>query len=883
MNNFQPDEIRRHIVPKHKRVVDLVHAHGKPFLLHSCGKIYDVMDEVGIDAKHSGDEAIDTFDVWAERYGDKVDRRAITYNILRVCFEPYLRVPAQRSRGHRTQGKPMKRFFLAIIAFQASLAMAGYVDFVPAGAGGIDDPANWPGSVFPSGGTTGVVTAANTSSWIGTGVLQNFALRQTGGWIDGVGAVALRGGSSGSGLVTVYEIEDSNTDYASYTNLTASGELTLWSQYGERMELSLLSGHVETPKLNLVSDGNGTINLRDGILHAGIWAGGNAKVNMLAAGTGSIVVDDMNGVGTGSLYLNFETGSRGSFTFGENQGATASGSWELAIAFGHLLVDGVVETDPSKFHIADSSPLGTTIRLFSALPGLAVVNGTLYKAGMAYRGVGINYCDLFQSMIEFPEYAGQAEYRTLEGLRFLGEQGIPFVRFWACGFWPSNWDLYFNDKEEWFSRMDLLVATAEEANVGLIPSLFWRWETYPELMNEYRDEWGNPASAVRQFMTNYVHEVVGRYKDSPAIWGWEFCNELNLGCDLPNWEAFAGTNTLGYGYNLGVEGKSTEFDPRNKMTYAIAESAFNAFSQEVRKLDTHRFITTGNSGARVYAWHNRMENGWTTDTYAQAKEAFGWMQPPASIDMASIHFYTMSDSNPSYAGATGVSNVLARYREFCSDQNQAMFVGEYSSFWDKAYDVDAQRADEEALLDAIVGSGADLAAPWTFDYTYNRTTVGIVREDNDYTWVLDLVREYDAKMRGEIPRSLTGVPVEWFDLYGITPTGTTTLAKTEIQDLNANGALVWEEYYAGTHPVDPDLAFAFTGFQIGGDFSPSLSWWGGTNGLMTPYAIQSTTNLADSAGWRTIGTKSREQGTNTWVGASSGCRSCCYRVLAVPE
>jgi uroporphyrinogen decarboxylase len=72
---IQPDDIRKHIIPQYKRVIDLVHSYGKPFLLHSCGKIYDVMDDLiaaGIDAKHSNEDAIDTFDIWVERYGDRI-------------------------------------------------------------------------------------------------------------------------------------------------------------------------------------------------------------------------------------------------------------------------------------------------------------------------------------------------------------------------------------------------------------------------------------------------------------------------------------------------------------------------------------------------------------------------------------------------------------------------------------------------------------------------------------------------------------------------------------------------------------------------------------------------------------------------------------------
>lgn len=73
---LNPADIRTHILPQYKRIVDLVHANGKPFLLHSCGRIYDVMDDlidiVGIDAKHSNEDAIDTFDVWVDRYGDRI-------------------------------------------------------------------------------------------------------------------------------------------------------------------------------------------------------------------------------------------------------------------------------------------------------------------------------------------------------------------------------------------------------------------------------------------------------------------------------------------------------------------------------------------------------------------------------------------------------------------------------------------------------------------------------------------------------------------------------------------------------------------------------------------------------------------------------------------
>lgn len=72
---LDPDTIRQHILPQHKRVIDLVHSYGKKFLLHSCGNIFVIMDDIlanGIDAKHSNEDQIAPFTEWIEKYNDKI-------------------------------------------------------------------------------------------------------------------------------------------------------------------------------------------------------------------------------------------------------------------------------------------------------------------------------------------------------------------------------------------------------------------------------------------------------------------------------------------------------------------------------------------------------------------------------------------------------------------------------------------------------------------------------------------------------------------------------------------------------------------------------------------------------------------------------------------
>lgn len=70
-----PVDIRAHILPVYRQIIGQVHRAGKPFLLHSCGNLFGIFEDVldtGIDAKHSNEDGIAHFSVWVERYGDRI-------------------------------------------------------------------------------------------------------------------------------------------------------------------------------------------------------------------------------------------------------------------------------------------------------------------------------------------------------------------------------------------------------------------------------------------------------------------------------------------------------------------------------------------------------------------------------------------------------------------------------------------------------------------------------------------------------------------------------------------------------------------------------------------------------------------------------------------
>jgi uroporphyrinogen decarboxylase len=72
---LEPDTIRTHILPQYKRVIDIVHKGGKKFLLHSCGNIFEIMEDIiaqGIDAKHSNEDEIAPYEKWIELYSGRI-------------------------------------------------------------------------------------------------------------------------------------------------------------------------------------------------------------------------------------------------------------------------------------------------------------------------------------------------------------------------------------------------------------------------------------------------------------------------------------------------------------------------------------------------------------------------------------------------------------------------------------------------------------------------------------------------------------------------------------------------------------------------------------------------------------------------------------------
>lgn len=71
-----PENYRKYVFPWQRRCVENVHKHGKPFILHSCGKLdilmEDIIEYLKIDAKHSFEDSSYPVIEYKKKYGDRI-------------------------------------------------------------------------------------------------------------------------------------------------------------------------------------------------------------------------------------------------------------------------------------------------------------------------------------------------------------------------------------------------------------------------------------------------------------------------------------------------------------------------------------------------------------------------------------------------------------------------------------------------------------------------------------------------------------------------------------------------------------------------------------------------------------------------------------------
>ncbi|MBI2301147.1 MAG: DUF4038 domain-containing protein [Armatimonadetes bacterium] len=364
--------------------------------------------------------------------------------------------------------------------------------------------------------------------------------------------------------------------------------------------------------------------------------------------------------------------------------------------------------------------------------GLTVRDGQLLRDGKPFRAFGLNVRDLADDILD----KGDAATDSFACLKWLGEQKVPFIRFWASYF--SDRQKYLADPETYWRHMDLLVDAAEQAGVGLAPTLFWDSWNVPWGFGEHCRDWGDETSRTREFMERYVSEFVTRYRGRQAVWFYEFSNENNLMWDLPN---------------------TMEFLPENQRVEAniarwqVGRESIAAFGRAVRALDPERPISSGCSEPRACQWHlaNTPATPWQADTLEQFTEAAGWTAPDP-VDLLCVHNYQPFGK---YGSATARTEI-GRDAGIAEKLHRALYIGEFGVLdgdgkLEPGFDAKLYEQRARDVFEVIYQNKVPLAAWWVYapkPWGYGMGAVNPAYGKFDF--VVGLVREYNERIAKDL-------------------------------------------------------------------------------------------------------------------------------------
>ena len=360
-------------------------------------------------------------------------------------------------------------------------------------------------------------------------------------------------------------------------------------------------------------------------------------------------------------------------------------------------------------------------------------NGVIGRNGEPCRAIGVNYFDAFSRLLHDPD-----DRTYLEGLTVLSRAHVPFIRFSVSGFWPDDFRVYAENPSAFFRPLDEFVRAAEDKSIGLVPSLFWNRATVPDLLGESVSAWGDPSSKTVAFMRKFTRSVVERYRESPAIWAWEFGNEMNLYVDLPN----ATRHRPKINVSKGTpNGRSSADD----LTIEDATNAWTAFAATVREIDPYRPLSLGGSLPRPYAYNNMKKGSWTIDTRDEFRAALAEHNPVAA-SLLSVHVYPVHAGKYFRGENATILEILREVKRTAAQRKQAVFVGEFGASEDLGHDAARERFVE--LLSAIEQSGVALAAVWVFDFQHQGATYDI-RPGGRRQYQLELISDANLRLAND--------------------------------------------------------------------------------------------------------------------------------------
>ena len=232
-----------------------------------------------------------------------------------------------------------------------------------------------------------------------------------------------------------------------------------------------------------------------------------------------------------------------------------------------------------------------------------------------------------------------------------------------------------------------------------------------------------------------------RYRNHPAIWGWELGNEYNLCADLPRDEKLLP-------WVIPKFGTPATRSEKDFLTHDDVTTAVRVFAETVRKFDPLRPITSGHAIARPSSYHLRTEGNWKKDTTEEfAKDLLD--KHPDPVNLISTHIYPEAHEGFFGNEYNRFEDLITCTMDIGKDAKKAVFLGEFGALDDEEHGGrEEARKENMLLLKAIEDTGIPLSALWVYDFSWQDNTINVT-STNHRSYLLDELKAINERMRKE--------------------------------------------------------------------------------------------------------------------------------------
>lgn len=303
--------------------------------------------------------------------------------------------------------------------------------------------------------------------------------------------------------------------------------------------------------------------------------------------------------------------------------------------------------------------------------------------------MGINHFSLVLGQLQTVGFGLGTDYAA--DIANIAAMGFKVIRTCAGMFDYASWNAAIGNpltpisvspkKQAFYAKMDAIVAECEKRGVGLILDMAWSVLGFSQLTYAVFGRTESPrllayeGSNAYSLMKAYIEEFVGRYRNSRAIYGWAFGNEVCgfLGAEMGKAWQLDGLGTDGSGNNVtypnwGVKPEGGTYAPADKMTRAEYFAFCQNYVRLIRYNDSYgRIVSSGTAMGGSFPVGVTANQNVLADNFTQ------WQSDP-STDNKPWVAYRAKDfpviTQHIYPGCGTNSNPSQWYRDQQRDEGQ---------------------------------------------------------------------------------------------------------------------------------------------------------------------------------------------------------------------